>query len=1625
MSSRIFYRGTVPGETKRIDEPFEEGKGKTFVARKPESARAYGEHIEEYHAHPDAKILHQEHPEFWKLIGRRRPPNNHLASVPGGMIHNVNHAIRKAKEAGYHAVSFSHDSDVGTVLLDNSKFTIKPHDPMTQHSQFAEQSNNIQQAVAGYGPVKCTLGDTGVFKSEEHDVVYISVLSNDLHNLRRKVEENVEYTKTHPNYIPHITLAYVKPGLGEKYAQKLNTLKGREVSFDTLIFSDTNRNHSEIPLTKDEQFGEIIKVPGYGPKDIIVHHNPSKDTVKSLIDNTHHGLRGLYNPKNKHRYFWKAVDEIHKPMADKLGLDIDKHTELYFSNHRDVDHHYSSHKNAKDRSWDASKEARNQSPANHSEIPLISKELNYHAKEKDAFKKMERHWNQYHTPKEELAEAYSEQKYADYDKAYKAVRQHGYGWIHPNGDISDAHGMYTHNDVMTEYLEKHGIEHDSKYGGATEYALDNHHVHLTTDNDEGGNSLYATGTRQALHKHRDTIESLAKDRNVRHYEHKAGKLIQLSEGESNVSEESSWAEHRATKQTGARPVRVRRGVPSSPSQLGTQGTPAAQHTSQSLIGLPRRITIPGHGEIEAKHSDHIRQVAHKYMEEAGLPYNPPKHYAKVDPARAKRIAAEYDKMKHDPNHPVVKKAYQALTKETMAQWEAIKKHGKLKVSFIPHGSPDPYAASPRLATEDIHKNNHMWVFPTDSGFGSSEADVSHNPLLHETNEIISGKKARVNDIFRIVHDYFGHAKEGVGFRADGEENAWRSHSAMYSPLARRAMTTETRGQNSWVNFGPHGENNRKANTEKTVFADQKTGLLPEWVHTEGHHDHDITQYEEAENDDLSEGGLPFNGENFQYGEHPFNKSGEDLGILHHGSSQKIHEIDTDKLQQKDYGYYGRGFYVSKSELGARPYGRHITKLKMKSGSRILYSNLHASQSPELHKAIIEHAKQHWRPVAEARGKAEQHDAEMEHLHKSPIAWKDAVDRYARDHKYDAVRHTDGEIVVKNPNSVEFITKPSQHTEEPEPEQVLPTSLSSQLDEAEKKLETLKSTDLGLVELAQIAQQELAKLKQPLTQALTVTGYQGAISGMAEVAKQWDALPDTYKQVLIGNPDTTTTEGAIPLLSPLPPSQPPRKPLQPLGGEIPPEVRLPDLEAAVASLAASPAMIGHDYQETAELVKAGAFAITADLEVRQVNEIKELLTTAVEEGQSRDQFIDAVQEKVFTSETGTLSKAHLENIFRTNALSAKSDAKLKTLNSSLVKDAFPYARVSVTHDERIRHTHKAIESMGLDDTNFYNMDDPFFLKYRGPWWYQCRCTFTGTTVEQASRNGVEEAVEWKQRAEELAKVQGGSYYQYLEQTKPEVFKYVDHPEFQEPSFHSDEVTQHSEEYSKEKYDRMIAGIHARREAKKVRLEKAKKEVGESTGIHLVRKDDDQGRQIMIHPSTREPGRWQLSQIDHHGPWGHATFDTKHEALASAIGAHPEGPYHDRGDEKYEIHRVIQHGEQFAEQLTHPLDLNVHNVQPVWEHFKKEYETANPKHAGGGELAAARILNSVKHHASEYVKHIDEKVKKGENISDEEDEKYMNTHKSYKELHHHLAKISGYRPYQLVDEHPFATKHYYAP
>jgi len=259
--------------------------------------------------------------------------------------------------------------------------------------------------------------------------------------------------------------------------------------------------------------------------------------------------------------------------------------------------------------------------------------------------------------------------------------------------------------------------------------------------------------------------------------------------------------------------------------------PPKQFVGKTLEGMPDVVKV-GDKYEKFGTDQRIVDIAGKYASDKGLNYNPLQTYADIDLDRAKRLAMAYQLMKNEPNNPAVKKSFNKMIDETVDQYDALRKQG-YKFDFMPEGV-DVYG-NPRNAINDIVTNKHLSVFPTEQGFGGKSALPASqaNPLLMKTGEKWGGKDVTANDLFRAVHDVFGHAKHGVGFRAAGEENAFQSHARMYSPEALPAATSETRGQNSWVNFGPYGQKNITANPLLTEYAEQKTGLMPAWTWQEG------------------------------------------------------------------------------------------------------------------------------------------------------------------------------------------------------------------------------------------------------------------------------------------------------------------------------------------------------------------------------------------------------------------------------------------------------------------------------------------------------------------------------------------------------------------------------------------------------------------------------------------------------------------------------------------------------------------------------------------------------------------------------------------------------------------------
>jgi len=187
-----------------------------------------------------------------------------------------------------------------------------------------------------------------------------------------------------------------------------------------------------------------------------------------------------------------------------------------------------------------------------------------------------------------------------------------------------------------------------------------------------------------------------------------------------------------------------------------------------------------------------RNGAKDYAYKKGIKQDDSIDYNKVvaNRERASRIADIYESLPKVDIDAIDE--YESLASEVEEQFDFMTKELGIKVEFVHN---DPYKSSKEMF--DDASKGVLKVLSTQT--------TGAHPLFSNNQ----------NDKFRAVHDYFGHAATGRGFGQDGEEAAWVHHSQMFTEKARAALTTETRGQNSFYN------------SKGKQFADQKVALLPE------------------------------------------------------------------------------------------------------------------------------------------------------------------------------------------------------------------------------------------------------------------------------------------------------------------------------------------------------------------------------------------------------------------------------------------------------------------------------------------------------------------------------------------------------------------------------------------------------------------------------------------------------------------------------------------------------------------------------------------------------------------------------------------------------------------------------
>ena len=197
-------------------------------------------------------------------------------------------------------------------------------------------------------------------------------------------------------------------------------------------------------------------------------------------------------------------------------------------------------------------------------------------------------------------------------------------------------------------------------------------------------------------------------------------------------------------------------------------------------------------------------------------------------------ALAYERMAHRPRAFGVELSYLHFKHETVAQYLNILHALDVKPVWDD-------------GSHEYHNSSEMF---TDASYGAIVVRHTHDsgdwrdmppdhPMLEPVAPYLTGHtqtfgpdmaSLALNDIFRFVHDIYGHwggrdAKHHT-FGPNGERAAWQRHRNYYSRAALQALWCETRGQAAWVNAY---DNHADLPMRDRPFAQQKSGVVASWL----------------------------------------------------------------------------------------------------------------------------------------------------------------------------------------------------------------------------------------------------------------------------------------------------------------------------------------------------------------------------------------------------------------------------------------------------------------------------------------------------------------------------------------------------------------------------------------------------------------------------------------------------------------------------------------------------------------------------------------------------------------------------------------------------------------------------
>lgn len=115
------------------------------------------------------------------------------------------------------------------------------------HKEVTDQE--IEDVLSNFTFGECKVFNASLFQNKDYDVLKFDVTGQGLYSANNMLKE-LPHTSNFPNYHPHMTIGYLKPGEGEKYVEKFKGLSFK-LQPQYSIYSKPNGERIKMNINSD------------------------------------------------------------------------------------------------------------------------------------------------------------------------------------------------------------------------------------------------------------------------------------------------------------------------------------------------------------------------------------------------------------------------------------------------------------------------------------------------------------------------------------------------------------------------------------------------------------------------------------------------------------------------------------------------------------------------------------------------------------------------------------------------------------------------------------------------------------------------------------------------------------------------------------------------------------------------------------------------------------------------------------------------------------------------------------------------------------------------------------------------------------------------------------------------------------------------------------------------------------------------------------------------------------------------------------------------------------------------------------------------------------------------------